>query len=229
MSVTFETADECVSRIPDGATILVGGFGLCGQPYELIKALQRAGTRDLTIISNNIGEPGRGLGILVRSGQIAKAVSSFFSTNKEVLAAHDRGEMELELIPQGTLAEAIRAGGAGIPAFYTPTAAGTRLADGHEVTMFDGKECVLQRSITADFALIYARNADQYGNLSYFKTERNFNPLMATAGGTVIAEVEHVVDSFSSPELVATPSLFIDVMVRKTLENGLDPVQGEAQ
>ena len=212
---TMLTATEAARLVRRGDTVMVGGFGLVGKPLTLVEALlANPDARELTFISNNLGEPGRGLGALLRAGRIRKAIGSFFTSNPDAVAAHAAGDLEVELLPQGTMAEAIRAGGAGIAAFYVPTAAGTELADGREVRDFGGVPHVLQHAIRADVALIRARRADALGNLVYDKTARNFNPDMATAADLVIAEVEDVVDVGAlDPEAVVTPHLVVDHLV----------------
>lgn len=208
------SAKEALAPVRDGATIMVGGFGLVGAPLYLIAELERTGVRDLTIISNNLGEPGLGLGRLLRLGRVKKAIGSFFTSNPDVVQAHARGELEVQLIPQGTLAEAIRAGGAGIGGFYTRTGVCTLLAEGKETRIIDGVEYVLERPLRADVALIKAHRADELGNLVYYKTARNFNPAMATAADWVVAQVDEVVPVGSlDPEAIATPHLFVDAIV----------------
>jgi 3-oxoacid CoA-transferase subunit A/3-oxoadipate CoA-transferase alpha subunit len=209
------TAEEAVARIRTGDTLMVGGFGLVGAPMRLVAALAETSTAsDLTVISNNIGEPGRGLGVLLRQGRIRKAVGSFFTSNPELVAAVNAGEIEYELLPQGTLAEAIRAGGAGIGGFYTPVAAGTLLAEGKEERELDGVVHVLERPLRADVALVYAARADELGNRWYRRTARNFNPAMAAAAGLTLAEAGEVVPVGSiEPEAVHTPHLYVDVLV----------------
>lgn len=209
------TAAAAVRDIPPGSTLMVGGFGLVGAPLTLMAALADTGVGGLTVISNNLGEPGQGLGRLLRNGQIRRAVGSFFTSNPEVAAAHQRGDLEVRLMPQGTMAEAIRAGGAGIGAFYVPASAGTLLAEGKEEREIGGRRYVLEYPLKADFALIRARTADELGNLIYARTARNFNPQMATAARTVIAEVDEIVPTGSlDPEAVVTPHLFVDRLVR---------------
>lgn len=209
-------AEEAVARIRSGDTVLVGGFGLVGAPLTLIDALvERSDATDLTIVSNNIGEPGRGLGKLLRQGRIRRGVSSFFTSNPEAVAAVNAGELEATLLPQGTFAESIRAGGAGIAGFYTPVGAGTLLAEGKEERLFDGVPHVLERALRADVALVYAARADALGNLWYRRTARNFNPLMATAAAITIAEAGEVVPAGGlEPESVHTPHLYVDLLVR---------------
>ncbi|MBO0767480.1 MAG: CoA transferase subunit A [Solirubrobacterales bacterium] len=198
-----------------GDTMLVGGFGLVGKPLALVEALlTNPEATQLTVVSNNLGEPGEGLGRLLLEGRIAKAIGSFFTSNPDVVAAHGRGELEVELTPQGTLAEAIRAGGAGIAAFYTRTGAGTKLAEGRETRSFGGLEHLLWPAIRGNVALIRARAADTYGNLVYEKTARNFNPDMATAADVVVAQVDEIVPVGSlDPEAIVTPHLLVDRLV----------------
>ena len=216
MTASMLTPEEAVARISSGDTVMVGGFGLVGAPLTLIDALvEHSDATDLTIVSNNIGEPGRGLGKLLRQGRIRRGVSSYFTSNPEAVAAVNAGEMEATLLPQGTFAEAIRAGGAGIAGFYTPVGAGTMLADGKEERDFDGVVHVLERPLRADVALVYAARADELGNLWYRRTARNFNPLMATAAAVTIAEAGEVVPVGElEPESIATPHLYVDWLVR---------------
>lgn len=210
------TAAAAVARIRDGDTVMVGGFGLSGTPLLLLKALAEAGRRDLTIISNNLGEAGKGLGELLRLGLIRKAIGSFFTSNPEAVQAYREGRLEVELMPQGTLAEAVRAGGAGILAFYTPTAVGTALAAGKETRRFGLREGLLVPALRADVALVRAYRADAMGNLTYRLAARNFNPMMATAADLVIAEVDEVVPAGAiPPDAVATPHLYVDLLVER--------------
>ena len=211
------SAEEAVSRIRSGDTVMVGGFGLVGAPLTLIDALvEHSDATDLTIVSNNIGEPGRGLGKLLRQGRIRRGISSYFTSNPEAVAAVNAGDMEATLVPQGTFAEAIRAGGAGIGGFYTPVAAGTVLAEGKEERKIGGVLHVLEEPMRADVALVFAAKADALGNLWYRRTARNFNPVMATAADVTIAEAGDVLDAGAlEPEAVATPHLYIDYLVRK--------------
>jgi 3-oxoacid CoA-transferase A subunit len=215
MAAVIEAIETALARVRDGDVVMVGGFGLSGTPLRLIEGLVTGGRKDLTIISNNLGEPGRGLGALLREGRVSHARGSFFTGNPEVAQHARAGNLTVELIPQGTLAEAIRAGGAGIPAFYTPTAANTDLANGKETRVFeDGRTYVLERAIHADVALIKAWKADRLGNLVYRKTARNFNPLMATAAELVIAEVEELVGVGElQADAIVTPHVFVDVLV----------------
>jgi 3-oxoacid CoA-transferase A subunit len=208
------TAAEAVAAIGPGSTVMVGGFGLVGAPLTLIDALLRSPDAEgLTVISNNVGQPGEGLGMLLRHGRLKRAVGSYFTSNREVIEARQAGRLEVELLPQGTFAEAIRAGGAGIAAFYTRTAAGTELA-GREQREFAGETYVLQEALSADFALVRAHRADRLGNLSYHRTARNFNPDMATAADVVIAEVDEIVEVGElAPEEVDTPHLYVDRLV----------------
>ena len=207
---------EAVAAVRRGHTVMVGGFGLVGAPLTLIEALLADDeARELTVISNNLGEPGKGLGALLLAGRVRKAVGSFFTSNPDVIAAHERGDLEVELLPQGTLSESIRSGGAGLGGFYTPTAVGTRLAEGREEREIDGRRYLFYPSLRADVALVRARTADELGNLVYDKTARNFNPDMATAGAVVVAEVDEIVGVGGiAPEQVATPHLFVDYLVR---------------
>ena len=211
-------ATEAISRIETGATVLVGGFGLVGAPLALLDALVEVSeARELTIVSNNIGEPGRGLGKLLRQDRIRRGISSFFTSNPEAVDAVNRGAIEATLVPQGTFAEAIRAGGAGIGGFYTPVAAGTQLAEGKEERVIGGVRHVLEDPIRADVALVYAARADALGNLWYRRTARNFNPLMATAATVTIAEAGEIVDIGElEPESVVTPHLYVDHLVAAT-------------
>ena len=216
MAVEIVSAARAVEEVGPGATVMVGGFGLVGAPLTLIEALVRSPrARDLTIVSNNLGEPGKGLGALLLAGRVRRAIGSYFTSNPDVVAAHERGELEVELLPQGTLSEAIRSGGAGLGGFYTPTAVGTQLAEGREEREIDGRRYLFQAALRADVALVRSHRADELGNLVYDKTARNFNPDMATAGRRVIAEVDEIVPVGEiPPELVATPHLFVDRLVR---------------
>lgn len=194
MNKVVPNADAAVADLTDGASIMVGGFGLCGIPENLIDAVRRKGTKNLTVISNNAGVSQFGLGRLLETRQIAKVVGSYVGENKVLEGLALSGEIELQLMPQGTLAERIRAGGAGIAGFYTPTGVGTVVAEGKEVRDFDGRPYLLERALTADFAFIKAWKGDRWGNLIYRKTARNFNPMMATAAKVTIAEVEELVE-----------------------------------
>ena len=216
MAKPVVSAEEAVSRISSGDTVMVGGFGLVGAPIALLDALAEASDAvALTVVSNNVGEPGRGLGALLRQGRIRKAICSYFTSNPEAVAAANAGEIEYELLPQGTFVEAIRAGGAGLGGFYTPVAAGTLLAAGKEERSLDGVAHVLERPLRADVALVYAARADALGNLWYRKTARNFNHVMATAAELVIAEAGAIGPVGSiEPESVVTPHLYVDLLVQ---------------
>jgi 3-oxoacid CoA-transferase subunit A len=208
------SADAAVADVPDGATLVVGGFGLCGIPENLIAALVRKGVKNLTAVSNNCGVDDWGLGLLLGRRQIRKMVSSYVGENADFERQFLSGELEVELVPQGTLAERMRAGGAGIPAFFTPTGVGTLVAQGKEVREIDGREYVLERGIVGDFSLVAAWKGDRMGNLVYRKAARNFNPMAATAGRVSIAEVEELVDVGElDPENVHTPGIFVNRVV----------------
>ena len=213
MNKTVANADVAVRSIRDGASILMGGFGVCGIPENLIAALQRAGTKYLTVISNNPGTSDFGIGFLLATRQVRKMVASYVGENKLFEQLVQSGEVELELNPQGTLAERIRAGGAGIPAFYTPTGHGTMIAEGKEAREFGGRTYVLEKALRADFAFIKAWKGDRWGNLTYRKTARNYNPVMAMAADYVIAEVEELVDLGGiPPDDVHTPGVYVDAI-----------------
>jgi 3-oxoacid CoA-transferase subunit A/3-oxoadipate CoA-transferase alpha subunit len=209
------SAEEAVAEVVfDGATLMVGGFGLVGKPLTLVRALNASKFKDLTIISNNLGEPGKGLGETLRLGKVRRAIGSYFTTNPDVGAAVIAGKLEVTLIPQGTMAEAMRAAGAGLGGFYTPTAAGTKLAEGKETRVLRGRQYVLEEPLHADVALIRAHRADKLGNLVYWKSARNFNPVMATAAKTVVAEVDEIVEVGAlDPEVIVTPHLYVDRLV----------------
>jgi 3-oxoacid CoA-transferase subunit A len=226
MDKTFKDAGAALSGLlKDGMTILSGGFGLCGIPELLIEEIRRSGVKGLTVVSNNAGIDGAGLGKLLDSGQVKKMISSYVGENKKFAELYLKGELEIEFNPQGTLAERIRAGGAGIPAFYTPTGAGTAVAEGKEQREFDGKLYVMERGLRADLAIVHAWRADPEGNLVYRKTARNFNPVMATAAQVTVAEVEELVDPGSlDPDLIMTPGIYVDRIVvlegaEKRIEN----------
>ncbi|HXJ92076.1 MAG TPA: CoA transferase subunit A [Terriglobia bacterium] len=217
MNKIFPNADAAVTDVRDGASILVGGFGLCGIPENLIEAVRRKGVRNLTVISNNAGVGGFGLGRLLETGQISRVIGSYVGENKRLEELALKGEVELQLNPQGTLAERIRAGGAGIAGFYTPTGAGTVVADGKEVREFDGRQYLLERALTADFAFIKAWKGDRWGNLVYRKTARNFNPVMATAARVTIAEVEELVELGElDPNMIVTPGIYVKRILQGT-------------
>ena len=210
MNKVVASAGEAVAQIPDGATIMMGGFGLCGIPENLITALHRRGTKDLTVISNNAGIDDFGIGILLRSRQVRKMIATYVGENKEFERQFLTGELEVELVPQGTFAERIRAGGAGIGGFFTPTGYGTLVAEGKETRTIDGVRYVLEKPLHADFAFVKGWKGDRLGNLVYRKTARNFNPVMATAATVTIAEVEHLVEPGAiDPDHVVTPGIFV--------------------
>jgi 3-oxoacid CoA-transferase subunit A len=210
-----ESCDLAVADIPDGATIMLGGFGICGIPENLIAAVVRRRVKDLHIISNNMGIDGFGLGLMLEAGMIASFVGSYVGENRLLESQMIAGQIRVTLVPQGTLAEQIRAGGAGIPAFYTPAGVGTVVADGKEARRFGDREYLLERSLTADFALVKAWKGDRLGNLVYRKTARNFNPMMATAAKITIAEVEELVEPGElEPDQVITPGIYVKRIVQ---------------
>jgi 3-oxoacid CoA-transferase subunit A len=211
------SADEAVARIPDGAAIMMGGFGLCGIPETLIAALRARGTRGLTVISNNAGIDDFGIGVLLRARQVRKMISTYVGENKEFERQYLTGELEVELVPQGTFAERIRAGGAGIGGFFTLTGYGTLVSEGKETRVIDGKPFVLESPLKADFAFVKAWKGDRAGNLVYRKTARNFNPVMATAAAVTIAEVEHLVEPGElDPDQIVTPGIFVQHILEGT-------------
>ena len=211
----YMNAKAALEGVADNMTILVGGFGLCGIPENLIAALRDSGVRGLTCVSNNAGVDDFGLGLLLRSRQIRKMVSSYVGENALFEKMYLGKELEVEFCPQGTLAERVRAGGAGIPAFFTPTGVGTLVAEGKEVRKFGEREYVMERGITGDFALVRAWKADKYGNLVYRKTARNFNPMMATAGRITVAEVEEIVEVGElDPDQIHTPGVYIKRIIK---------------
>lgn len=225
--------EEAVADIKDGDMLAVGGFGLCGIPEKAIAALEQKGTKDLTVVSNNCGVDDWGLGLLLANKQIKKMVASYVGENKIFEQQFLSGELEVELTPQGTLAERLRAGGAGIPGFYTATGVGTPIAEGKEVKVFDGKDYILEKGITADFALVKAWKADKLGNLVYRKTSRNFNPLAAMAGKITIAEVEEIVEVGElDPDHIHTPGVFVQrVLLGENYEKRIERLtvkKGEA-
>ena len=210
MDKRIPSADAAIEKLADGATILMGGFGLCGIPENLIAAVRRRGTKNLTIVSNNAGVDDFGIGVLLQNRQVKKMVSTYVGENKLFEQLVLSGELQVELNPQGTLAERLRAGGAGIPAFYTPTGFGTMVAEGKETRDFDGRQYVLERAIRGNFAFIKAWKGDRWGNLIYRKTARNFNPMMATAAKATVAEVEELVPTGSlDPDQIHTPGIFV--------------------
>ena len=210
MKKVVANADEAIRDVPDGSTIMIGGFGLCGIPENLIRALARKGTKNLTTISNNVGVDGYGMGLLLSAGQIRRHIGSYVGENKLLEQMVLEKTIDLELTPQGTFSERIRAGGAGIPAFYTPTGFGTMVAENKETRDFDGRMYVMEHALKADFTFVKAWKGDKWGNLVYRKTARNFNPMMATAAKVTIAEVEHLVEVGEiDPDLVHTPGVYV--------------------
>src|SRR5437660_1917440 len=223
MNKVVASADEAVRDIADGASIMIGGFGLCGIPENLIQALMRKNVRNLPTISNNVGVDGFGLGFLLANHQIKKHIGTYVGENKLLEEMVLKGEIELELNPQGTFAERIRAGGAGIPAFFTPTGYGTVVAEGKETRDFEGRMYVMERGITAEFALVKAWKGDKWGNLVYRKTARNFNPMIATAGKITVAEVEHLVPVGEiDPDQIHTPGIFVKRIIQATAEKRIE-------
>jgi 3-oxoacid CoA-transferase subunit A len=210
MDKVMRSAQDAVAQIPDGATVMVGGFGVCGNPENLLLALHARGTRGLTVVSNNAGIDDFGLGRLLKARQIRKMIATYVGENREFERQYLAGELEVELVPQGTFSERIRAGGAGIGGFFTPTGYGTLVAEGKETRVIDGRPYVLELPLKADFALVRAWKGDRYGNLVYRKTARNFNPMMATAARVTLAEVEHLVEPGEiEPDAVHTPGIFV--------------------
>lgn len=217
MNKIFSNADAAIFDIGDGATVMVGGFGLCGIPENLIAAMVRKGPRNLTTISNNVGIDHYGLGLLLEAGQIVRHIGTYVGENKFLEDLVLTKKLDLELTPQGTFAERIRAGGAGIPAFYTPTGVGTLVAEGKEMREFNGRPYLMERGLTADFALIKAWKGDKWGNLVFRKTARNFAPMMATAAKTTIVEVEYLVEVGEiEPDQVMTPSIYVQRIFQGT-------------
>jgi 3-oxoacid CoA-transferase subunit A len=215
MDKVIASAAEAVALVPDGATIMMGGFGVCGLPENLIAALHARGTRDLTLISNNAGLDGFGIGLMLAARQVRKMISSYVGENKEFERQFLSGELDVELVPQGTLSERMRAAGAGIGGFFTPTGYGTLIAEGKETRIIDGKPYVFELPLHADFAFVRAWKGDRLGNLVYRKTARNFNPVMATAGRVTVAEVEHLVEPGElDPDHVVTPGIFVQHVVK---------------
>src|SRR5499427_7647262 len=218
MNKVVANADEAIEDLFDGAVIMIGGFGLCGIPENLIRALVNKGTKNLTTISNNAGVDGFGNGLLLSAGQIKKHIGTYVGENKLLEEKVLKGEIDLQLIPQGTFSERIRAAGAGIPAFFTPTGVGTMVAEGKEVREFEGRNYIMEVALKADFAFVKAWKGDTWGNLTYRKTARNFNPMMATAARVTIAEVEHLVEPGElDPEMIHTPSVFVQRIFRGEL------------
>jgi 3-oxoacid CoA-transferase subunit A len=223
MHKVIASAAEAVRDITDGCTVMVGGFGLCGVPQDLIDALVRKGVRDLTTVSNNAGVDEYGLGKLLANGQIKKHVGSYVGENKVFEQMVLTGKVQLELNPQGTLSERIRAGGAGIPAFFTPTGVGTVVAEGKEIREFDGRPYVMERALRADFALVKAWKADRWGNLVFRKTARNFNPMMATAARVTIVEAEHIVEPGEiDPDNVHLAGIYVQRIILSTAEKRIE-------
>lgn len=223
-SKTWESAAEAIAGVArDGMTVAVGGFGLCGIPHNLIVALRDTGVKDLTVVSNNMGVDGEGLGLLLENRQVRRVLGSYVGENKLFAEQYLSGELEVEFVPQGTLAERLRAGGCGIPAFYTPTGVGTPIAEGKPEAEFDGQRAILERGIVADLALVRAHTGDPEGNLRYRLTAQNFNPLVAMSGRVTIAEVEHLESDYLDPERINTPGVFVQRLVavedpRKVIE-----------
>lgn len=217
MNKIVANAEEAIKGIEDGMTLMLGGFGLCGIPENCIAALVKAGIKDLTCISNNAGVDGFGIGLMLEQHQVKKMMSSYVGENAEFERQLLSGELEVDLIPQGTLAERIRAGGAGIPAFYTATGYGTEVAEGKEVKIFDGRPYIMERALKADFALVKAWKADTYGNLIFKGTAQNFNPMMARAGKITIAEVEEIVEPGAiAPDDIKVPGIYVQRLFKGT-------------
>ena len=211
------TAEEAIRHICDGDRIMIGGFGLRGCPDELVDELVRSNKKELTIVSNDLGSPNQGLGRLLTNGQIKGLIGSYYNWNPEAIEAYNKGEIIVTLVPQGTLAESMRAAGMGIPAYYTPTSAGTDLEKGKEVREFNGRKYVLEEAIHTDVALIRAKKADTLGNLVYSKTARNFNPVMAMAATYTIAEVDEIVEPGElDPEDIVTPHIYVNAIVKRS-------------
>lgn len=210
MNKVVAGADEAISDMQDGAVIMAGGFGLSGNPENLIAAIHRKGVKNLTLISNNCGTTDKGLGVLLKSRQVRKMIASYVGENKEFERQYLAGELEVELNPQGTLAERIRAGGAGLGGFFTPTGAGTKIAEGKESRVIEGREMIFEKPLKADYAIVRAFKGDKWGNLLFRKTARNFSPMMCTAARITIAEVEHLVEVGElDPDQIHVPSVFV--------------------
>ena len=223
MTKLWSSAAEAVSDlVTDGMTIAVGGFGLSGIPSDLIDAVRDSGVTGLTIVSNNMGVDGKGLGVLLESGQVSRVISSYVGENKRFAAAYLAGTLNVEFAPQGTLAERLRAGGAGIPGFYTRTGVGTPIAEGKPTMTFDGVEYLLERGIVADLALVHAYQGDREGNLVYRHTARNFNPLAAAAGRVTIAEVENLAEGYLDPDHIVTPGIFVHRVITTSREKFIE-------
>ena len=215
--------EQAMAGLEDGMTVIAGGFGLCGIPENLISEIKRKGVRELTVVSNNCGVDGFGLGILLEDRQIKKMVSSYVGENKLFEEQLLAGDLEVELTPQGTLAEKMRAGGAGIPAFYTATGYGTEVGNGKDVRAFNGRNYILEQSITGDFAIVKAWKGDRYGNLVYRHTAQNFNPMAATAGKITVAEVEQIVEPGElEPSQIHTPGIYVDRLIQGSFEKRIE-------
>jgi len=213
----YESATAALFDLEDGAVVMSGGFGLCGNPENLITAIAERGTTGLTVVSNNCGTDEKGLGVLLQRRQISKMISSYVGENKEFERQYLSGELEVELVPQGTLAERIRAGGAGIRAFFTPTAVGTVVSEGKDVREFGGVPCVLEEALTSDVSIVKAWKGDTHGNLVFRKSARNFNPMMATAARITIAEVEELVEAGElDPDSIHTPGIYVQRILKGT-------------
>jgi len=224
MNKVYSSSEQAIADVPDGVTLMVGGFGLCGVPENLIRALAKKGTKNLNTISNNVGVDGFAMGLLLANGQIRSHVGSYVGENKLLEQMVLQGTIQLTLVPQGTFSERIRAGGAGIPAFFTPAGVGTVVAEGKEVREFDGRPYLMERALKADFAFVKAWKGDRLGNLVYRKTARNFNPMMAAAAKITIAEVEHLVEPGElDPDLVHTPGIYVKrILVGDTYERKIE-------
>jgi 3-oxoacid CoA-transferase subunit A len=217
MNKVVGSADEAIRDMQDGAVIMSGGFGLCGNPENLIEAIHRKGVKNLTVISNNCGTTEKGLGVLLKSRQIRKMIASYVGENKEFERQFLSKELEVELNPQGTLAERIRAGGAGLGGFFTPTGAGTLIAEGKESRVIDGREMIFEKPLRADYAIVHAWKGDKWGNLVFRKTARNFSPMMCTAARIAVAEVEHLVEVGElDPDQIHTPGIFVQRIIQGT-------------
>ncbi|MGY8872040.1 MAG: CoA transferase subunit A [Pseudomonadales bacterium] len=215
--------DEAMAGLEDGMTVIAGGFGLCGIPENLIAQIKKMGTKDLTVVSNNCGVDGFGLGVLLEDRQVKKMVSSYVGENALFMKQLLAGELEVELTPQGTLAEKMRAGGAGIPAFYTATGYGTPVAEGKDVREFDGRNYILEESVTGDFAIVKGWKADKFGNVIYRHTAQNFNPMAATAGKITVVEVEEIVEPGElDPAHIHTPGIYVDRLIVGTFEKRIE-------
>ncbi|KIL48999.1 succinyl-CoA:3-ketoacid-CoA transferase [Jeotgalibacillus alimentarius] len=223
MKKIYQSAAEAVAVLKDGDTLMAGGFGLCGIPEKLILAIRDSGVKNLTVISNNCGVDDWGLGLLLQNHQINKMIGSYVGENKEFERQVLSGELEVELVPQGTLAERIRAGGAGVPAFFTPAGVGTQIAEGKEVRTFEGKEYVMEHALKADLSIVRAWRGDHMGNLVYRKTARNFNPMIAAAGKVTLAEVEELVETGAlDPDHIHTPSIYVQGLLQADQEKRIE-------